>query len=202
MQCVNLRERFGRYYVVNENRLYTKQRGTGQLSDPWQQVLLCRNGHICPWGNNLLAACTVKSGQVAKRLKALPFTTVAQDGDDGANVVFPVEHFEEVAAIMKPRRRRRLSERQWAAAVERLRKYQPTKGQSVKDIARQCRKTARTGVPIPCRYDLDLESLLLRFYLAVGVLNGRPPVFSCFGGGWLLTYYRNGRRRRMRSSSR
>ena len=31
-------------------------------------------------------------------LKALPFTTVHQDGDDGANVLFEVEHFDEVAS--------------------------------------------------------------------------------------------------------
>jgi len=67
---------------------------------------------------------------------------VAQDGDDGANVVFPLEHFQEVAKITKPRRRRRLSERQRAAAPERLRQYQPAKGQSVKDLARQHRETA------------------------------------------------------------
>jgi hypothetical protein len=39
----------------------------------------------------------------------LPFTTTAQDGTDGATVVFDVEHFEAVAEIMQPRRRRRLS---------------------------------------------------------------------------------------------
>jgi hypothetical protein len=80
---------------------------------------------------------------VAKRLKALPYCRVVQDGDDGANVVFPVDRFEEVAAIMRPRRRRRLPERQRVAVAERLRKYQPAKGQSVKDLARQRSETAR-----------------------------------------------------------
>jgi hypothetical protein len=43
-----------------------------------------------------------------------------QDGDDGVNVVFHVDHFDEVAAIMKPRRRRRLTPSQRAKRVERL----------------------------------------------------------------------------------
>ena len=69
-------------------------------------IILCQNGEICPWGGENLAACTNTSGPVAKRLKALPFATVAQDGTDGANVVFDVEHFDEVAAIMRPRKRK------------------------------------------------------------------------------------------------
>jgi integrase len=64
-----------------------------------------------PWGGDTLAACTDKAGSVAKRLKALPYCSVLQDRDDGANVVFPADRFQEVAATMKPRRRSRLPER-------------------------------------------------------------------------------------------
>jgi len=64
-----------------------------------------------------LAACTRTAGPVAMRLRSLPFAEVAQDGADGVNVVFPVDRFDEVAAIMKPRRRRVLS----PEARERLR---------------------------------------------------------------------------------
>ncbi|MHB8971525.1 MAG: hypothetical protein ACYC3X_04520 [Pirellulaceae bacterium] len=49
----------------------------------------------------------------------MPFTTVTQDGDDGMNIVFPVEHFKTVAAIVKPRRRRRLSPEHKAKLLER-----------------------------------------------------------------------------------
>lgn len=70
-----------------------------------------------------MAACTDKAGSTARRLKALPFAVVAQDGDDGANVVFPVDRFEEVAEIMRPRRRRRLSPEAREAARVRLLKY-------------------------------------------------------------------------------
>ena len=38
------------------------------------------------------------------------FATLHQDGDDGLTVLFPVERFHEVATLMKPRRRRVLSD--------------------------------------------------------------------------------------------
>ena len=63
-------------------------------------------GHICPWGGSLLAACTKIAGKIANRLKRLPFAQVAQDGDDGVNVVFDVQHFDTIADIVKPRQRR------------------------------------------------------------------------------------------------
>jgi hypothetical protein len=59
----------------------------------------------------------------ARRLKALDFTTVHQDGSDGVTVLFPVEKSPEVAELMKPRRRRRMTEDQRQAAAERLAKY-------------------------------------------------------------------------------
>jgi len=107
--CINLKEMFGEQFKVEYEESYYAERSRETVEDPWLMVLLCENGHICPWGGSNLAACTNGSGSVAKRLKALPFTTVAQDGADGANVVFDVAHFDRVAEIMKPRRRRRLS---------------------------------------------------------------------------------------------
>ena len=125
MQCVNLRERFGDLLKVRYEESYHAERGEdARAEDPWLMALPCQRGEICPWGGSDLAACTKTAGSVAKRLKALPFAQTAQDGDDGANVVFPVEHFEEVAIIMKPRKRRRLSPEARLAAGERLQKYQ------------------------------------------------------------------------------
>ena len=70
----------------------------------------------------------------------LPFTKVAQDGDDGANTLFPVEHFEEVAKIMRPKRRRRMTEEQRRVAADRLAKYAFT-------AARQRPETEHTRDP-------------------------------------------------------
>ena len=66
---------------------------------------------------------------MANKLKALPSTTVAQDGDDGATVVFHARHFDEVARIMKPRKRRRLSASERQKRAERLQEYWADKRQ-------------------------------------------------------------------------
>jgi integrase len=99
---------------VDSNRLRTGHLEGGDSSAleheaAWLMIIPCQDGHICPWGGDNLAACTNRGGRIVNKLKALAFATVAQDGDDGAKIVFPAERFEEVAAVMKPRRRRRLS---------------------------------------------------------------------------------------------
>jgi len=109
-KCINLKEMFGDRFKIDVDESYYAERPEFRAVElPWLTIIPCRNGHICPWGGSNLAACTNGSGAIAKRLKALPFTTVAQDGADGANVIFDLAHFDQVAEIMLPRRRRRLS---------------------------------------------------------------------------------------------
>ena len=127
--CINLREQFGRRYKVQYEESYYAEHGPNAwVEDPWLMIIPCRNGHICPWGETTLAACTDKAGPIAKRLKALPFTTTHQDGDDGANVLFEVEHFDEVAEIMIPRRRRQVSEEERRRLAEAGAKYRFRRG--------------------------------------------------------------------------
>jgi len=110
VDCLNLKRRFGQRYRVTHEESYRAEHGPGARGeDPALMIIPCQYGEICPWGDDNLAACTKAAGQIAKRLKALPYTRVVQDGSDGANIVFPVDHFNEVASIMLPRRRRRLS---------------------------------------------------------------------------------------------
>jgi hypothetical protein len=110
VDCINLKKRFGRRYRVTYEESYHAEYGpNARVEDPWLMIIPCQYGEICPWGDDNLAACTKTAGRIAKRLKALPYCRVVQDGDDGANTVFPVDHFDEVASIMLPRRRRRLS---------------------------------------------------------------------------------------------
>ena len=117
MNCPNLRELYGeRYKVVIEENLPTK--------DPWYFVLLCQHGHICPWGPDLLAACISGRGSIAKRLTELPFVTVEQDGSDGVNASFHPDRIEEVAQIMRPKRKRPPRTEAQRRATERLGKYQ------------------------------------------------------------------------------
>ena len=116
MQCPNLRSLYGDLYrVVTEENLPTQ--------DPWYFTIPCRSAHICPWGPNLLGVCTYGRGSVAKRLLELPFVTLEQDADDGINLSFHPDHFDEVAEIVNPRRRHRFSAEQRRAGAERLEKY-------------------------------------------------------------------------------
>lgn len=111
MQCIDLRRRFGEQYRVTYEESYWAQYGDdARVEDLWLQIIPCRHGHIYPHEGDMLAASTDKRGRVAAALVALDFITVLQDGDDGVNVAFHVNHFEEVAALLKPRRKRHLSE--------------------------------------------------------------------------------------------
>lgn len=105
MNCIDLKDKYGHKYRVEHDESYRAERGR----DPWLLIIPCRHGHIYPYGGDLLGAATNCRGPVANRLKALPGVQVVQDGDDGINVTFRLEQFDVVAAVLKPRRRRRLS---------------------------------------------------------------------------------------------
>jgi hypothetical protein len=108
MDCVNLKQPFGKQYRVCYEESYYAQYGPrARTDDPWLQIIPCRYGHIYPHGGDLLAASTNKAGLTARRLKALAGVTVHQDGDDGVTVLFPIEMFPAVAALMHPKRRRK-----------------------------------------------------------------------------------------------
>lgn len=124
---VNLQQLCGATYkVVYEESYYAERGDRARTEDPWLMIVLCDNGHICPWGGDLLAACTKDNApNTLKRLLALPFIDRAKSqlAADGAgltvnpvttptcgNVVFPVEHLAEVFEIMKPRKRRQVSD--------------------------------------------------------------------------------------------
>lgn len=109
--CINLRERFGDRYRVAYEEGYVAQYGKdARVDDPWLQIVLCRHGHIYPQGGEILAASTNERGPVAGALVRLKCTTVLQDGSDGVNVAFHVDHFDVVAAILRPRRKRQVSD--------------------------------------------------------------------------------------------
>jgi hypothetical protein len=124
MECVNLRGRFGRQYrIEHEESYYAERPEHRSAEEAWLQIIPCQRGHIYPHGHNMLAAATNGRGAIVKKLLAVPGAKMWQDGDDGVNVLFPVERFDDVAKLMRPRRRRRLSPEQRAKAVERLAKY-------------------------------------------------------------------------------
>jgi len=119
--CVNLRERFGQRYRAQYGP-------NARIEDPWLQIFPCKAGHIFPWGRSILAASTNSRGPTATKLAALDFATLHQDGDDRVTVLFPVERFSKVAALMHPKRRRQMTAKQRQRLVEAGAKYRFSDG--------------------------------------------------------------------------
>jgi hypothetical protein len=109
----DLRAMFGAKWRVGLD-----EAANGRWKDPWNQIVLCRHGHIYQHGDGMLAAATDRGGVIVRKLRAIPGAKVLLDGDDGANVAFPFEQVKAAASVMKPRRVRQLSPAQLAALAE------------------------------------------------------------------------------------
>ena len=118
---IDLRAEYGHRW-----RIGLDEAAAGRWKDPWYFQVLCRNGHICSWGGDLLAASTHGAGAVANRLMKLSGVEIVHDGDDGATVVFPKPLLKSVTAVMKPRAVRRATPAQLAVlASGRLLRTRP-----------------------------------------------------------------------------
>lgn len=124
--CIDLEKEFGQRWRIQYEESYYAQYGDhARVNDPWLKTILCKHGHIFPWGGRKLAAATNNAGPIARKLAKLPGVTVAQDGCDGVTVLFDMADIAQIAALMQPRRRRRLSEsrrHQCAAQLARVRR--------------------------------------------------------------------------------
>jgi len=141
MNCINLQKRFGRRYRVAYEESYYAEFGSRITREvPELMILLCRYGHIYPAGGTMLAASVDGHPNVAGRLRRLKCCRPHQDGDFGElTVLFDVADFAEIAKIMRPRRRRQISE----AERSRLRNIGFTKHDESRVDVQQ---TARGGV--------------------------------------------------------
>jgi len=101
---------FGQRYRIEHDPAHVAEHGTrSRIEDPALLIIPCRFGHFFPWGGECLAFSSNGRGATANKVAALPFVEVWLDCDDGAILLFHVRHFAEVAAIVRPKRRRRLS---------------------------------------------------------------------------------------------
>ncbi len=78
-------------------------------------------------------------------MAALDFTTVHQGGDDGLTVLFPVEKVAAVAKIMRPRRRRQVSEAERERLAEMSEKFSPLCISGARQNGRQGAIVAEVG---------------------------------------------------------
>ena len=120
--CVNLLEAFGKDYQVTFDPAYDRRRVPRRCLDPWMMQLPCRGKGVCiyPHGGPHLAVEVDGRPGLVKKLAALRGVRPWQDGDGEATFLFDVALFEAVAAVVRPRKRRRLPEGQRRACARRL----------------------------------------------------------------------------------
>ncbi len=124
--CVNVRDCFGSRYRIGFDPAYDARGKHRANLDPWMMTVPCRGGVVIyPHGGSTLAAEVDRHPGVARRLGAIPSVTLHQDGDREKTFVFDVTLFDRVAEVVRPRKRRRLSEGQRRAAAERLARVRP-----------------------------------------------------------------------------
>ena len=112
MTCLDLAALYGHRFRI----VYEEQAGEWPVADrPWLARIACHGGHVGVQGGDRLHAFTDRP-RIGAQLRALPFPERAQ-GDAEVRVVFHVDHLEAVLAILRPYRRRQVSE----AERERLR---------------------------------------------------------------------------------
>jgi len=115
--CINLRERFGQEYRIGFDEAAVNG------NTPWMQTIPCRFGTIYPHDSDNLAVDVDGHNRIAKQVGTIPGIVLRQDGDDEKTFVFPVGLFNQVAAIVEPKRIKRLTDEQKAKLHEAGKPY-------------------------------------------------------------------------------
>jgi len=139
LTCINLRERFGRRYRTGFDD------AAGNRDDPWMMTIPGRFGTIYPHGRDRLAVEVDGHPRIAKQVAAIPGIVLHQDGDDEKTFVFPVDLFDQVAAIVEPKRVKRLTDEQRARLVEAGQLYRFQAGDELQFRVGHPRMTGQPG---------------------------------------------------------
>src|SRR6516162_1536222 len=107
--CINLKAIYGQKYRIGHDPAAITW---GEKTDPWMMTIPCRLGVIYPHGGEHLAVEIDHRPITAKKVAAIPGVIIYQHGDHEKTFLFPVALFDQVAAIVRPRRKRHLSEKQ------------------------------------------------------------------------------------------
>lgn len=102
--CINLQNRYGAKYRLSLDPAAVS------LGDRWGHQIPCRGQGVTiyPHGGELLAVEVNHRRGIARQLAQLGLRCT-QDGDTETTFIFPVSRFDEVAAVVKPRKRRQLT---------------------------------------------------------------------------------------------
>jgi hypothetical protein len=117
---INLRERYGdRYRIGHDPAAETWK----EQQDPWMMTVLCQGGVVIyPVGGDDLAVEVDHHPGLARQLQDIPGVTSSQSGDHEQTFLFDLGLFDRVAAVVKPRKKRKcpLSREQQREAGLRL----------------------------------------------------------------------------------
>src|SRR5262249_48881601 len=116
--CIDLQARFGRRFRVRVEADGATKSQWPREEWPWLMEIPCRRGRIYPKGGEILQAVSDRPS-IRKQLRGLS-CVLSVRGDLEVVVTFHVEDAEQVFALLKPYRRRRLSEAQRVKQAEIL----------------------------------------------------------------------------------
>lgn len=111
---INLMRLYGERFRITFDEAYSTFKVPKAKRDPWMMQIPCKFGTIYPYSDELLAIDVDNHPVAAKAVAAVDDALWHQDGDREKTFLFPLESFEAVAAIVRPRKRRRLTEGQKA----------------------------------------------------------------------------------------
>src|SRR5262245_45891867 len=113
--CIDLRPWLG-----DRDRIGWDPADASGHRDPWLMTVPCRFGTVYPHGGDRLAVEGDGHKNVVARLRRLAGVRLHQGGDREFTFVFHGSLFLAVAALVRPRKRRRMTEEQRLRAAERL----------------------------------------------------------------------------------
>jgi hypothetical protein len=102
---------FGKRWRIGWDAAYEPCHVAKGSLDPWMMQILCKGDiTIYPQGGTKLAVECDYHPQIVRQLASIPGVELTQDGDHEKTFVFDVSLIDQLAAIVKPRRRRRHTE--------------------------------------------------------------------------------------------
>lgn len=123
--CINLTDRYGATYRVSWDPTYDPGHVPYDKRDPWYMQLSCERGTIYPHDGTMLAVEIDYRPRITAQVAALPGVVLYQDGDREKTFLFDVTLFDQVAEIVRPRRRRQVSEAERQRLAEMSRRFSP-----------------------------------------------------------------------------
>ena len=169
MLPINLKDLFGDRYRVGLDE--SARHEPGAKVDPWHYVIPCRHGGISPFSAELLAFHCTAPGIRAKLHLGHREIEVRNWSDDGEAVfLFRPDQFDLVADYAKPKRKRRISEKE----RDRLAKIGRDHCFKSNSTAINATKTVQSGA-------ISDDSTQTMARAGIGDSGGRSPHFKAGG---------------------